>query len=77
MSARPYLTRAEFTRLKGRLTRAVNKAKAEPNEVELWRAVEAERDYAFAIFDEYVWPDDWARWERAADDAHWTARRLA
>lgn len=57
-----YLTRAEFARQKSRLTRAINSGspmnvlKAVEDTVEEWHGK--------------AWPDDWARWARALDDAY-------
>lgn len=63
------LTRKDHSRLKGRLTRAVRSGNPD--------RVIAERDYAFAIFERDGYPDDWARWERAAEDAGWSRRMHA
>lgn len=34
-------------------------------------------DQAFADFDAYGWPDDWALFQRAFEDAEWQLRRAA
>ncbi len=59
------LTQAEFTALKSRLTRVVNAAKRTGDH----QAVVDEAQRAQAVFAEKGWPDDWARWQRAEEDA--------
>jgi hypothetical protein len=71
------LTQSEFTSLKRRLTQAQVKLKnATASGYQSHEAIEeaadkliAEADRAFRIFEEKGYPDDWARWERAKDDA--------
>lgn len=62
-----YVSKREFSTLKGRLTRAINSK--DPAKVI------AECDHAFAVFGDRAWPDDWARWQRAKDDALFEQRR--
>lgn len=64
---RSYLTRAQFANAKRRLTVAKKKSP---------EAVIAEVDRTFAEWDagNYAWPDDWARWQRAKDDAEFALR---
>ena len=62
-----YVTKAEFTRQKSRLTRAKNSG--EP--LAVLDAVEK----TVEEWDGKAWPDDWARWARALDDAFFTFRR--
>lgn len=58
-----YISNRDYAAAKARLTRAVNSG--DPIKVldvcekqyEAWRTK--------------VWPDDWARWARALDDAYW------
>lgn len=60
------LTQREFSALKSKLTKAINSGDHE--------RVIACRNEAFAIFERKGYPDDWARWERAADDARFALR---
>lgn len=65
-----YLTQKQFSAAKGRLTRAVNSG--DPQRV---------IDTVTTQYDEwehgdFAWPDDWARWQRAKDDAEWRLRYL-
>lgn len=57
---RPYLTRGQMSTLKSRLTRA--KKKGPPS------AVVMEVHHAVTVFDEHVWPDNWANWQAALTD---------
>ena len=61
------LTQKEYSTLKARLTRAINSHQPEKVKAEVLRAN--------TIFDAKGWPDDWARWQRALDDAEWAAYR--
>jgi hypothetical protein len=63
------MTKAEFTKAKAALTRAINKGDA--------RKIIDLVDATFAAWNEadMAWPDDWARWQRAKDDALWKLRR--
>lgn len=63
MARTNYLTKAQFSAAKARLTRALNSK--DPQRV--LDTVAAE----YATWDEgdYAYPDDWHRWERAKDDA--------
>jgi hypothetical protein len=77
------LTQEEFVRLKRRLTfrqNRLNRAKAAIVDKSCSRESQAkvvfeadqivkEVDYAMNIFQSEGHPDDWARWERAGDDA--------
>jgi len=83
------LTQAEFKRLKTRLTTKQNKLaaalQAQQGKTETRasreavcaaaKQVMAEADYANAIFAAKGAPDDWARWERAKDDATFAFQR--
>lgn len=62
-----YLTRTEYANAKRRLTNAKKKGA---------EAVVEEVDRTFARWDalDYAWPDDWARWQRAKDDAELALR---
>lgn len=58
-----YLTNQQFRTAKARLTRAINSG--DPQRViDTVNAQYAEWDDG-----DYAWPDDWARWGRALDDA--------
>lgn len=71
-----YITKAEFTQAKSRLTRALNKAKRE-NTAKAWRAVIDEvNDTLGRRWADKVWPDDWHRWNIAREDAVYAERRL-
>jgi len=61
MPTRPYLSRSQYSTLKSRLTRAKKKGPG---------ATIREVRHAVTVFDAHVWPDDWARWERALSDCH-------
>jgi hypothetical protein len=58
-----YLTKQQFSNAKRRLTIALRSGDA--------RKVIAEVDATFADWNDgdYAYPDDWARWQRARDDA--------
>jgi hypothetical protein len=66
-----YLTKAEFSKAKAALTRAKNSGDA--------RKVVDLVDQTFAAWDDagVAWPDDWARWQRAKDDAELALAREA
>lgn len=66
---REYITKAEYAKLKSALTRAKNSG--DPQKV--LTAVEA----AVKVFDSKIWPDDWAMWRIALEDAAHDARQLA
>lgn len=71
--------RAEYRRLKSRLTRALNRMRAASPDGKLKaaRALMAECSYAYDRFDTvfpYL-PDDWHRWARAWDDANFERER--
>lgn len=55
------LTQAEFTKLKSKLTRAINSKDHDK--------IIATVDEAMSIFDDKGYPDNWHRWQRAKDDA--------
>lgn len=55
------LTQSEYSRLKAKLTRAIN-SKDYPRII---RTV----DEAMAIFADKGYPDNWHRWQRAKEDA--------
>lgn len=61
------LTQKEHTRLKGRLTRALKAG--DPDKII------KEAAYAKVIFERNGYPDDWSRWQRAADDAEYQKQR--
>ena len=63
------LTKEEYRRLKGRLTRAINSKNDDK--------IIAECNYAFSVFEKYGYPDDWSRWKRAKDDALFSKQRKA
>jgi hypothetical protein len=58
---REFLTKAEFRQLKSALTRACNSGDGEK--------ILATVEKAVSRFDECIWPDDWARWMIALQDA--------
>lgn len=60
------LSKAEYTNLKSRLTRAINSKDH--------KRIVDECDRAFAIFDDKGYPDDWSRWQRAKEDASFQVR---
>lgn len=70
------ISNREYRRLKSRLTRAQNRART-LGTPEAYAAVIEECGYAYAIFDQYVWPDDWARWQSASRDAALAYIRVA
>ena len=61
-----YMTRAEYTGYKSRLTRVINRYMA-ADPLEVVRYV----DSVFAKWNALgmAYPDDWSRWQRARDDA--------
>jgi hypothetical protein len=63
-----YLTQKEFSAAKGRLTRAQKRGPLD---------VIAEVRKTIGDWNErgVAWPDDWARWQRAYDDALMAAQR--
>lgn len=63
-----YLTNKQHRAAKSRLTRAVNSG--DPSKV----IAEVDRTYAEWDRGNYVYPDDWHRWERARDDAYYALR---
>lgn len=62
-----YITNAEYRRQKTNLTRAINSGKC------VSVLVECER--VLGCWHGKAWPDDWARWARAVEDAFWAYRR--
>jgi len=64
-----YLTQKEFRAAKSRLTRAINSG--DPQKV----IDEVDRTFDAWDAGSYAWPDDWARWERAREDAAMSLRR--
>lgn len=62
-----YVSKTEFRAQKARLTRAVNSG----DPLKVLDAVERTLDE----WQYKVWPDDWARWARALDDAYWKFTR--
>jgi len=58
-----YLTKAQYTRQKAALTRAVNSGDAAKVEAQVIKTVGEWND------GHYAWPDDWHRWQRALDDS--------
>lgn len=85
------LTQQEFVNLKKRLTMRQNRLtkaktawKAKEYDKDLKAAVVtqakqviAECDYAQNIFETKGSPDDWARWQRAKDDAQFLIRHVS
>lgn len=63
---REYMTKEEYARLKGNLTRAKNSGDGQ----KVLKAVEG----AVRLFDGKVWPDDWSTWRIALEDAAAKAR---
>jgi hypothetical protein len=62
---REYITNEEFRRLKSNLTRAKNSG----DPARVLRTVEQ----AVEVFNTKIWPDDWAMWRVALEDAAWAA----
>lgn len=69
MTTTKYLTKAQFSAAKSRLTRAVNSG--DP------ARIIAEVDRTFAEWDagDFAYPDDWMRWNRAKQDAEFYIAR--
>lgn len=65
MTTTKYLTKAQYSAAKARLTRAVNSG-------DRHKVIDTVRAQ-FAAWDEgdYAYPDDWHRWERALRDAEY------
>lgn len=65
-----YLSKQQYSQAKARLTRAKKKGP---------RAVIAEVSATFNAWDDggYAWPDDWSRWQIAAEDAEYELMRSA
>jgi len=61
------LNQAEYTKLKSKLTRAIN-SKNNDNIIKTCNE-------ALAIFEIHGYPDSWSNWERAKDDAESAKRR--
>jgi hypothetical protein len=68
-TATNYLTRAQFSACKSRLTRAIRSGNSQ--------RVLAVVEETFAEWDagDFAYPDDWHRWERARFDAEMALRR--
>jgi hypothetical protein len=66
---REYLSNAEYAKLKGALTRAKNSGDG--------RKVLAAVEKAVERFDATIWPDSWASWRIALEDASQDARMAA
>lgn len=63
-----YITKAQYTRQKAALTRAVNSKDAAKIEATVIKTVFEWNSGG------YAWPDDWNRWQRALDDSRpWNA----
>lgn len=63
-----YITKAQYTRQKAALTRAVNSKDPAKIEAAVIKTVGEWND------GHYAWPDDWHRWQRALDDSRpWNA----
>ena len=60
---------AAFRSFKSKLTRRVNR-KDWHSVIALWHEFKA-----FYDNNDQPWPDDWRRWERAAEDARYTLQR--
>lgn len=56
-----YIPKSEYSNLKSRLTRAEKKGPG---------AVVREVRHAIGVFNNYMWPDDWHRWNIALSDCH-------
>lgn len=63
--------KAKYRSFKSRLTRAVNR-KDHASVVALWDEFKA-----YYAGNDWPWPDDWRKWERAAEDAKRTLLNLA
>ena len=61
------LSQAEYTKLKSKLTRAIN-SKNNDNIIKTCNE-------ALTIFEAKGYPDSWSNWERAKDDAESAKRR--
>ena len=86
-----YITNAEYRAAKSALTRVVNKLGQAQSAAHSWHATPEQKEAlvkaANAVIDEvnkrfslwnkgdYAYPDDWARWERARDDAYYAKQR--
>jgi hypothetical protein len=80
------LTPAEYRSCKAQLTRALNRTKAHPREPQTatdratmredWQRVAGVAAACLATFERKGYPDDWSRWQRAADDAQAALVRL-
>jgi hypothetical protein len=74
-----YLSKAQYSKQKAALTRAVNQSKrlAETGETKLaQQVVEAAIIKTVGEWNDghYAWPDDWHRWQNALDDSRpWDA----
>lgn len=66
---REYITNAEYSKLKANLTRAKNSGDG--------RKVLAAVEKAVEVFETKIWPDDWALWRGALDDASHTTQMQA
>lgn len=62
-----YLSRQQYSQAKARLTRAKKKGP---------QAVIEEVEFTYSAWTDggYAWPDDWARWARAKEDANMELR---
>lgn len=60
------LTRRDYTNLKSRLTRAINRGDQQK--------IIDECNHAERIFEEKGYPDNWMRWQRAKEDAEYQIR---
>lgn len=84
------LTQREFSTLKGRLTRRINRlrdseqalqgleydSQLRKNLVSAALQLQSEVRHAESIFESKGWPDEWSRWQRANDDAIFIAQRF-
>jgi hypothetical protein len=66
---REYITNQEYAKLKSALTRAKNSG----DPARVLKAVEAAVD----VFNQKIWPDDWAMWRIALEDASQQAKSSA
>lgn len=66
-----YLTQQQYRADKTRLTRAIRSG--DPSKV----IATVEETFASWDYNDFAWPDDWSRWERAMRDAEFALRVAA
>lgn len=75
------ITKAQYSNMKRHLTTVANRLKKAKDPADVVLAADSvisEVDWSRKVFDAEGYPDDWARWERAKDDAEmakWRALR--